>query len=73
MSDRQGLAAVAVIMACCGLPALMLLAGGTLATFGSILARFWPLTVAGAAAAVWGGLRLVRLLRARNRSLREHH
>ena len=61
------LAVVAVVL-CCGLPALIVLSGGILAAVGGAAVRFWPLTLLGVAALVWGGARLRSLLAARSRA-----
>lgn len=67
-----GLLAVVAMIACCGLPLLAITAGGAFAAVGGLAARYWPLTALGVALAVWAGVKLGRLLRARSRSLREH-
>jgi hypothetical protein len=74
--DRRGegagalLWAVVAVAACCALPFLLVGAGGLIAAFGGLAARYWPLTVLGVVAAAWAGVEVGRLLRARNRSLR---
>ena len=65
------LAAVAVI-ACCAVPLLAVTAGGAVAAVGGLAVRYWPLTVLGIVVAVWAGLKLGRLMRARSRALRDH-
>lgn len=61
---------VVAVLACCALPALIVLGAGFLGAAGGLAARYWPLTVLSLAAAAWGGLRLVRLVRQRSRTLR---
>ncbi len=63
-------AAVVALVACCALPALVVLGAGTLGAIGGAVARYWPLTLLGVLAAAWGGMKLARLVRARNRALR---
>lgn len=70
--DGATVAAVVAIIACCGVPLLAIAAGGAIAAVGGLAARYWPLTALGVALAVWAGVKLGRLLRARSRSLREH-
>lgn len=76
MSKGGGAGATVVaalaIGACCGVPLLAITAGGATAAVGGLAARYWPLTALGVALAVWAGVKLGRLLRARSRSLREH-
>lgn len=62
--------AVVAVVACCGLPLLAVAAGGAIAAGGGLAVRYWPLTVLGVALAVGAGVRLVRLVRARNRGSR---
>lgn len=64
-------AAVAMIACCLALPLLAITAGGAIAAVGGLAARYWPLTALGVALAVWGGVKLGKLLRARSRSLRD--
>ncbi len=75
MSKRSGdgvtLAAVVAVIACCALPLLAVTVGGALAAAGGVAVRYWPLTAVGIALAAWAGVRLGRVIRARNRSLRE--
>lgn len=46
---------------CCGIP--VLLASGLLATAAGVLARFWPLTLLGALALVYGLTKVARRTR----------
>ncbi len=62
--------AVVAVAACCALPFLALGAGGLLAALGGLVARYWPLAALGAVAALWAGVEVWRLVRARGRSLR---
>lgn len=64
------LAVVVAVAVCCAVPALILLGAGAVGAIGGAAIRYWPLTLLGALAAVWGGLKLARLLRARDRALR---
>jgi hypothetical protein len=64
------LLALAAVLACCGLPFLFVTAGGAIAAVGGLAARYWPLTIVGLGAAVWGGVGVGRLIRARSRALR---
>jgi hypothetical protein len=62
-----GLAALGAVALCCALPALVVLAGGAVATaFGAII-RFWPITIAGAALVTFGGMSLARKIQRRAR------
>ena len=65
-----GLLAMGAVALCCGLPFLIVLGGGLLAAAGGLAARYWPVTVAGVAAVIWGAVKLGRLVAARNRALR---
>jgi hypothetical protein len=65
-----GLLAVGVVVPCCGLPFLLVAGGGILAAMRGLAARYWPITVVGLAAAIWGPFKLGRLVAARNRALR---
>lgn len=62
--------AVVAVAACCALPLLALGAGGLIAALGGLAARYWPLAALGAVAAVWAGVQVGRLVRARSRSVR---
>lgn len=62
--------AVAAVAACCALPLVVLTAGGAIAAVGGLAARYWPLTLLGVGLAAWAGVRLGRLIQARNRVLR---
>jgi len=66
------LLAVVAVLACCGLPFLAITAGGAIAAVGGLAARYWPLTTLGVGVAVWAGVRLGRLFRARSRALRKY-
>lgn len=61
---------VVALVACCAAPALVLLGAGVVGAIGGAAVRYWPLTLLGLLLAVWGGLRLARLVRARDRALR---
>lgn len=60
------------MIACCAVPLLAITAGGAVAAAGGLAVRYWPLTVLGIVVAVWAGLKLGRLKRARSRALRGH-
>lgn len=64
------MAMVVALAACCAVPALVLLGAGAVGAIGGAAVRYWPLTLLGALAAAWGGLKLARLVWARNRALR---
>ncbi|MGH2655503.1 MAG: hypothetical protein ACRDIZ_02175 [Actinomycetota bacterium] len=64
------MAAVAAVVACCALlPAIAVGTGLASAAVGAA-ARYWPLTLAGVAVAIWAGVRIARTVRRRQR-LRE--
>ncbi len=65
----MGMLAVVAMIACCGLPLLAITAGGAIAAVGGLAERYWPLTVLGVVVAVWAGLKLGKLIRARSRVL----
>ncbi len=69
--DRKmkGLLAGVALVLCCAVPALVVIGGGFLAAAGGVAARLWPVTLPGLVLAGWGGMRLVRLVRPRNRVL----
>jgi hypothetical protein len=54
------------------LPLLAITAGGVIAAVGGLAARYWPLTALGITVAVWAGLKLGRIIRARVGSPREN-
>ncbi len=68
----MGMLAVVAMIACCAVPLLAVTAAGAIAAAGGLAARYWPLTALGIVVVVWAGLKLGRLMRARNRALREH-
>ncbi|MBI4259212.1 MAG: hypothetical protein HY658_01480 [Actinobacteria bacterium] len=74
MAQRRGgvggaILAVAAVALCCAVPALVVVGAGLLTAAGGLAARYWPVTVVGLLALVWGGVRLGRLIAARNRAL----
>lgn len=58
-----GLVAIVAVAVCCALPALVVLGGGLVATTWGTAIRFWPITIAGAALVMFGGMSLGRRLR----------
>lgn len=60
-----GTLAAAAITVCCALPFVIALWAGALAAAGGVIARFWPLVVAGVAVATWAGVGLARWVRKR--------
>ncbi len=65
---KKGLLAAAALVACCVVPALVVIGSGFLVAAGGVAVRLWPLTLLGLVLAAWGGARLVR--RARTRKAR---
>lgn len=68
--EGLGILAIVAIAACCALPIAAVAGAGLLSVVGGALARYWPLTIIGAAVLAWAGYRLARIVRARNRALR---
>jgi hypothetical protein len=66
--DRGLVLAIAAVVACCAVPALVAIGAGFLVTLGGALARYWPLTALGLAVAAWGGFRVWRVVRARRQA-----
>ncbi len=69
--ERATVVAVAAILACCAVPALLALFAGAFVAAAGALVRYWPLTVGGLAVAAWGATRLIRLIRRRNEDRRD--
>ena len=66
-SDRHGGIVFAILAAawCCAAPAMVALGSGALAAAAGLVARYWPLSVLGGIAIVFGAVRIVSLVRVR--------
>lgn len=66
MADRGvpgGIVALAAVVLCCALPAVVVLAGGLLASSWGLAMRFWPVAILGAALLILGGVGLAHRIR----------
>jgi hypothetical protein len=70
MADRKApneLVVLAAVALCCALPAVVLLAGGLLASSWGLAMRFWPVFGVGAALLILGGVGLANRVRRETR------